>query len=425
VVASALIFAISAFIAYSAYVFNIAAVAHVGLVAAGLVPVLAQSGTENWIGLFSYLAVIVVSTVWLVSITKWRTLILLSQIIVTFYSAVALDAYSSRSLPELAVFAFGFGALFLGSSVVGIIKSKGETVVVDAWIALLNVGFSLLWIFEKVADHNQGPALIALALVYVTAFYFVFQVTQKTASFLVYAGTSAVLLMVATALMVDSDEILAMLLLLESVALTYATYRLSGGNANLTKITAITTIYPALLALEALSKIRSYSYGEYLDYGYQRAPNLVNEFSPENFSTVVLAIALFGTLAYAFRKSLTDLSKLYAGAAVLLATAGLWETLHALLSAGPAAFISLLVYTIVGLAILWKGYTTPDETTIKVGRFVLGAVALRIIFVDAWSFDDALIGVFICIVMGVLLLSSTVLSKKLRKNIENSHNDQV
>lgn len=56
--AGAFIFALSAYIAFCSYRFSLPSVAHIGLVVAGIVPVLADSGSHNWVGLFSYLMIV-------------------------------------------------------------------------------------------------------------------------------------------------------------------------------------------------------------------------------------------------------------------------------------------------------------------------------------------------------------------------------
>ncbi len=77
-----------------------------------------------------------------------------------------------------------------------------------------------------------------------------------------------------------------------------------------------------------------------------------------------------------------------------------------------ATFVSILIYTIVGLYTLWSGSMQNNETKIKISRFWLGLVAARVILIDAWQSGDVAVGVLICVVIGVLLISSAFIIKK-------------
>ena len=105
----------------------------------------------------------------------------------------------------------------------------------------------------------------------------------------------------------------------------------------------------------------------------------------------------------------------YAGLAsgLFLITTSIWQILHLIIpGVGLATFISILIYTIVGLYNLWSGSVQNNETKIKISRVWLGLVAARVIFIDAWQSNDIATGVLICIVIGVLLLSSAFIIKK-------------
>jgi hypothetical protein len=132
----------------------------------------------------------------------------------------------------------------------------------------------------------------------------------------------------------------------------------------------------------------------------------------EDFVVFFVAIVLYLITALVL-KAQDILQKLFLGFSTILSSVFVWQLLHTIVASdGIATFLSLLVYTLFGLFIIWYYTNKLDETKSKVGKYILGIVALRVIFVDAWSFENTLVGIFICIVIGMLLLSTTIISKK-------------
>lgn len=135
---------------------------------------------------------------------------------------------------------------------------------------------------------------------------------------------------------------------------------------------------------------------------------------------VALVMTLAFTFYYMFTKRLTTLR--YGGliAGLFLIVTSVWQILHILIGGGLATFLSILIYTVVGLYNLWDGTQSNRETKIKLSRVWLGFVAARVILWDAWhtssnAGDGIIVGVLICVVIGVLLLSSAFIIKKSAK----------
>ncbi|MCX8513833.1 MAG: DUF2339 domain-containing protein [Candidatus Pacebacteria bacterium] len=58
ITATVLILFIAVYLAFCAYKYKMQSIAHIGLVVANITPILAQSGSNNYLGLFIYLGVI-------------------------------------------------------------------------------------------------------------------------------------------------------------------------------------------------------------------------------------------------------------------------------------------------------------------------------------------------------------------------------
>jgi hypothetical protein len=133
----------------------------------------------------------------------------------------------------------------------------------------------------------------------------------------------------------------------------------------------------------------------------------------KDWVVVVLALVIYFSMYRYFVNKVKVLGYVSFSAGVVLSIVFVWQFLHAVIpSVGLATFISILLYTVVGLFVLLQGTQEKNETKIKIARLWLGLVAARVIFHDAWTVGDQLLGVLICFVVGVLLLSSAFIIKK-------------
>jgi len=128
---------------------------------------------------------------------------------------------------------------------------------------------------------------------------------------------------------------------------------------------------------------------------------------------VVISIIIAAYAFYFYFKGVwKNLSYVSLTTALVFVILAVWQGSHAIIGGGMATFVALLIYTVVGLAFLFQGVQAKQETKIKLSRIWLGLVAAKVIFHDAWRSGDIALGVLICIVIGLLLLSSTFIIKK-------------
>ena len=399
-----LILFIAVYLAFCAYKYKMQSVAHIGLIVANITPILAQSGSNNYLGLFIYLGVISFGILWLTSITNWRGLLLSSQIFMIIYSFFYFgSSIQGFSIPLMFVI-ISIGLLYLIVSILGVIKNKDTYIQgIDLYIAGLNLIFCLYWVIERIPSELQAMSLIIIGLVYLIAFFLVYQFTRNIIMFLVYAGSSAVLFLVATYLLLEIGEWLTLAWLLETLIIVFTFNKLSEKEifaSNLLPITFILSI-PALLS------------------AFETTYNINNNgtISASNLIISILAIIITAILGFLFNDTIKRInlstSKIgitYYAIAVLLFIITIWQTTHTIFSDGIATLISLLIFTIIGSVITIIGKFDNNQDKIKIGRYILIAVAIRILFVDAWKFGT-IIGVVICIVVGIILIAVTILTK--------------
>ena len=414
-IASIMIFMISLYIAFCAFRFNIQSIAHIGLLVAGILPILVNSGSRNYLALFIYITILIVTNLWLVYFKNWRALIISSQFIAIIYSIWYLInspwCYACQDNFNFGIFicVMIMGVLFLVNSVIGFIKSRGETNYIDVVIAFLNLIFAMMWIVLRLDDTLWGILLIIIAMLYLIAFYIVFQYTQKKEPFLIYAGSASILFMLATYyLLQEYNNTFYIMLLMESSLIVYSFYKISKSNITITAFASLGSIVPLIHSVFLLGE------------GFRNYYSQITDWNAIIY--VLLSIIMALLLGNCIRKDLDIISNAYYISASVLLTWFVWEFNMTMLSnsLGLAVFISLFIYTIGGISVLVYGYRKRINYIVKAGRIILAIIALRILLVDAWTFDNKIIGIFICMVIGIMLILATILTKDKDNNLSTN-----
>ncbi len=390
-----LIFVTSVVVSLVSFVYSRKEVAHLALISAAAAPLLISSDSFSFGELLVYLLVVTISVIWLAAVSGWRTLILVSQVSVILYSLPHIG--KPIVAPDFLSYAlvFIFGIVFLLISVISLVRTNGKTVEVDSIIAALNMVFVSMWIFDSIPKGGQGVMFAFVAFLYSLGAFVVYKFTKNPSSFLVYSILSLALLMTAT--FVQLTEVARIIaLMLEAGLATLFIRKVSGSDTPGVQIVSLFNVLPIIqIATLILFDIHA---------GASRFTEAV--------MVTITAIIFYGILASLFMKMKSELGKVFTVLFALISVAFIWQFLHSIMNASSAAFISLVVYTIAGIAILFAGSAKADDELIKVGRFCLGVIALRVLFVDAWLLGSTFIGVLVCIVVGLLLVSTTFITKK-------------
>lgn len=395
-VATMLMFLTSTCVALTAYAYNRTQLAHVGLFLAAAVPMLTNTESNNFARLLVYLGIVTLGTLWLALMTKWRTLVLLALGIVCVYSLIKLSTLTNGASLTFTenYLIVAFGILFYVTSLFSILRSRGVTEPADGAVAVLNAGFVLLWVTSQ-ASSDIAPIIIAfIALVYAVGFFFVYKITDIYTSFIVYGGVSLGLL--TTAIMLHlSGRAETVALLLIGAGVTVFTQYLSN-NDKLTKPVAFFNILPLAYVFKSAFMI---NYSNNAD-------------AWADIMIILLASSLYYILYGYFRDKSKELWQISLFAGFSFSVVAIWDVLHLTVGGGFATFLSIVIYTIVGLVVLFQGVEEKNFTKISLAKTWMGLVAARVIFWDAWQVGGITMGVLICIVIGILLLSSTFILKK-------------
>jgi uncharacterized membrane protein len=371
------------------------------LILAAIAPLLTGSSTSDYVGLFSYLLIVIIGTIWLVVATGARELTLASQIILWIYSIPILSELKSTNQDTLLLFVFVFTALFFITNISGILKLKDKDIIPDLISAGSTGLFLLVWIIAVAPDHWQSLIISAWMIVFASGAYLSFTLTHKREPFYVYAGVSILMLGVATALEL-APPMLTIAFTIEALIITLVVLLIMK-NAKLAHQTTVLFSVPLLLSFESIDST-TWLYGIlHLDF----------------VAILLLGLTLL-TLGFVFlpyTKEFKDqnhriINRLLLIVGSVMIYILLWLSLHTLLlSSSIATMLCLIIYTLIGLTTHFIGIAQENRILQLYGNVLIGVVVIRLLLIDIW--DMELTGRIITFfLIGVMLVSTAFIDKK-------------
>ncbi len=387
----------SAYVALVSVKFNNKALSLASVILAGVAPLLTNSPTHDFVSLFAYLLVIVLGTVWIVSVTEQREITAASLILVTLYSLPQIMNGSPAG--TLLLFAYAFSAIFFVTNTIGIVKLKDKNLGPDMVTAAGNGLFLLAWIMTKAPEDWRSLIISGWMLAFITGAFMIFKLTNKREPFYVYAGVGIAMLAAATAAEL-SGAALTIAFTIEVAVVSWNSYQLTGDRSLAEKL-CLLFIGPVLLSVQSL---QSYAW---------RSGLLHQDF----FVLLVLSGTLMALgLLYldASKREKSPPTKVTSALLVLGSVYGfalLWLSLQATLySHDLAVMVSLLVYTLIGLTAYFFGRVHGRKGLGLYGGTLLGCVIARLLLVDIWNMplSSRFITFF---VIGILLMSTAFFAR--------------
>ena len=393
-----IMFLSAVFVAFASVVYRHLPLALASLLLAGIAPLLTNSSNADFVSLFSYLFVVTIGTVWVVAITGWRALGTAALIMIAFWSLPQLFVNTSLDVGIILGFVFAFTAVFFITSILGVLKLAKEKVIPD----LVTVGgtglFLLVWIVMAAPEEWKSLLLVVWTLVFSCGGFLAFRLTRRVEPFYMYLGVSIAMLAAATAVELQGAA-LVIAYAVESGIISLTSYAILR-NIRTAQMLNILLLGPAYLSITSVVS-RSWNTGV---------------FHKDFFVLLVMALLLFGLGLFFFwlkkrspgpmpqESSHVTAALLIAGSAYVYVL--LWLSLHATtLSDDIATMVSLVVYTVVGLATYFYGKTREKNIMRVYGAVLLTLVVGRLLLIDVW--DMALAGRIVTFFLVGILLTTT------------------
>ncbi|MDO8499912.1 MAG: DUF2339 domain-containing protein [bacterium] len=391
----------TAFVALASVKYNSRSLALASLVLAGVAPLLTDAPSPNYVGLFSYLLVVVIGTIWIVAITGWRDLTAAALLLITFYSLPHLFSFVSADRGVLLLFTYAFAAVFFLTNTAGILKLKDKEIIPDLVTAAGNGLFLLAWIMKAGQGEWKSLIIAAWMVVFAVGAFLIFKVTQRREPFYAYAGVCIAMLAAATSAELNGAT-LTIAYAIESGATALIAY-LVLRDVKIAERVSLLLLGPVLLSFDSIAS-RAWVTG------------VIHK---DFFVLLVLSLICLGLGLFFLRgvretedKEPHQLNTTLLIVGSLYAYALLWLCLHALLqNDNTAVMISLVIYIIIGLISYFYGLENKKNALRLYGGAMVGFVVARLFLVDVWRMELAgrIITFFL---IGALLVSTAFLGKK-------------
>ncbi len=402
VVALGFLFLVSVFVAFSSVVNGSQALALLGIVLGGVAPFLIGSSEANFIGLFSYLFVISIGTLWVVRIRGWRPLIFAAFLAYFFYSLPYIfGAMEKVSIGEGMLVALVFATLFFVSNIWAALKSE-KMHQADMVTASANALLLLGWINALVPADWKGLVTAVCALAFCFGAALVFRLRGNGVPVMLYTAVAGMMFGVATTFEF-SGPMLVVALTLEVGILVTATIAFARdiSAANIMMYLFLIPIYLSVM------NIGNYSVAKQV-------------FTVDFFALVLLGGALFLT-ARLFRTPKDDseqVTKYHVFTAVgslyflLLIWLGLGNLLYP--NRDLAVTISLVIYTIIGLTLYIFGKLNAARGKMYSGAALLLFVVGYLLLVSVREME--IVGRIVTFsLVGILLMSTAFIGRWSRR----------
>ncbi len=373
----------------------------------GIIPLLFFNNVDINI-LFVYLFILTLGTLWIVYFTGWRELTFLALLVIGFYSVVyiAMKAISGGELESLSnlLVAFLFAMVFYIANVLTIIKSEkksGYDIATALGIGIL----VLIWILNFAPKELEVILLLISVVLFAGASYFVFVRTGLKSVTAIYGGVTAILFAVATAIQFQGAVLTTAYLFEVSaviiITLYFAKQAVSQGMRTLL---VVLYLFPAYISFMTIVKLFDY-------LSYSRMDNVV-DYIPELFTILAACVTALAVAVSILKLTNTDQKenmtffRIFAYTGSIFAVAFIWFVTHMFMgNQDLATFISLVIYTVAGVAFYIMGIKNDYGPYKIFGGILFGLVVVRVLLVEFWTMD-IIIRIITALVLGALLIST-------------------
>jgi len=341
------------------------------LVLAGVAPLLTKTLYPDYIGLFSYLLIVTLGTVWIVALRGWGLLTTVALMMIGFYSLPHIFSLVNSDTGTLLLFIYAFTAIFFITNTLAILKSKN---IIPHLITAGSSGILLIaWIMTAAQEEWKSLLLVGWMIAFAIGAYGSFKITQRREPFLVYTGVCIIMLAAATSIeFMGSTLVIAYTV--ESGVIPLISYFIMR-DPKITERLSLLLLGPMVLSIELISS----------------PVWKVSMIHKEFFALIILAATLIGLGIFFLKRrseekkwSVLSTAMIIIGSVYLYITA--WLSIHAIFSE-PALIV--IAYTIESVLIPLIVYYFIRNTRIAepftfalVGPMVLSA---EIITSPVWS----------------------------------------
>ncbi len=416
-IALVLVTLVTVTVAFISYRNNTIRLAILGFLIGAIAPMLTASDTPGVLGLFSYLFCLTAATVWLVRLTGWRLLLLISIFVIWVYSVPFLNLYIAPSnLVYMRFFAVTFSIMFYLLSLSAFTYDR-STKAEDALIGGLIGLYSLHWILTIFPVDYRSILCVGLAIGFMYGSLVIFKLHKIEYPVYIYTGVSIIFLVVATIIQFKGTVVPIALAVEALVLLIFADTMYS---PRMVKWIAFLFILPLFYSLEYL-------------IGYSA--------SREDGVLILINLIFYGGAVYLMQYAkqqddvIKQIAKVFMVASGIYSLIYLWISMPYYFGYGEyiqsssayssygypdnsrlllAHAVTLIIYAAIGIAMYIFGMRENRKLTKNFGFWLTCFVIARLLLIEVWNMELAprIITFFI---VGIILMASVFIRKSHEK----------
>jgi len=347
---------------------------------AAMVPFLTAGSGSSPAILLSYLVVVILATLWVVSITGWRRLTLLVSLIFALYSLViGFDSLPLADFGPLKVLTLLISLLLFGSNLIIHLRSRLSTEKIKEILSLAVTTFvTIYWINSLVSDDAKSLVASFIAACLFAAAYTMFEIRHSRLLIFEYTLLALIMLAAAANFALEGPVLQTAFICLVAAAAFLAQTILH--NPRTGQALALLLIPFAVLNISVVNSHSRY---------------LITNTDPYLLLSLISGITIYLGLYWYKRhrnldnSSVSNISAAYSIGGYFLALFTFWKFLEFFLPANIdiAHGISLVTFTLLGLAGYFWGRNTNHTKTHFTSLAVLVVVIARLLLVEVWDMN--------------------------------------
>lgn len=406
----AIVFLVSVYTTLTAVAFSTKKLAVYGLIVSIIAPLLSGLSLEtNSILIYSYFLIVSIATIWVSVAKDWRELNVVGILGVAWYSLSIMPLshyiFEGDRYTVLAI-AYIISLLYMTVGAWSLINSKQENkgaTSKDVFLSIVNSLMILYFTIAFVPSIFQSLTLALWMILFAIVGFIVFQKTNDNKLFIVFSLISILFLSIATAIELEGT-VLVIAFAIEASIISVASF-IATNKINIAKSFGLLMVVPVLLS-----------------FGSIASQKWTTVFHEDFAVLMVMAVTLF-ILGMFFRENTKDnkmefrMDSLFLIISSLYILIIIWLSTHAVLSPDTAVFISLFIYTGLGLSTYFIGLFNGGNILKKYGAVILILVVIRLVLIDVWNMELVL-RVVTFVVLGIMFISTAFISKEHKKQIK-------
>ncbi|MES2213248.1 MAG: DUF2339 domain-containing protein [Patescibacteria group bacterium] len=401
-----MVFVISLYVSICAASYSFENLAVYGLLVSLFAPYLSHTSNIDPVTLYLYLLIVSITTIWISGAKNWRIIIPIGITGILFYSLPfffeGVGGLIVTTKYAILFIVYTISVLYLVINIYSIIKNQTRVSTGDVYLTIVNTMILLGFTVTVVPTIYQSLVIAGWMLAYALTGFVVYEKTKNEKMFFIHSLISILLLAIATSIEL-SGQTLVIAFSIESAIIAVASFVVTG-KIKIAKDFGILMIVPLLLTLPS-----------FISSKWQTG------IFHSDFAVLLVLAVLLLVLGIFYKANDDDTHSVFKvhHLSFILATfyiySIIWLSSHYIfMNSDMGVFVSLLVFTVVGLVTHFVGLFKHHIVMKKYGMTLLILIVIRLIFVDVWNMELSL-RIITFVVLGVLFISTAFISKNQNK----------